>query len=437
MRIIQNEEIINTLYQWNFWDKNPKVGIIRHKYLKKILPLLNTPEIIILNGVRRCGKSTILKQIINHLIKKKVKRNNILYINLEEPLFANQNYPLFLKKIFNSYLEKFNPQKKIYLFLDEIQNAKGWENFVYAFFEQKAKVKIFASGSSSQILNSESTSVISGRYFNFLIKPLDFKEFLDFKKIKTSNYSSPKMKHLFSEYLQFGGFPRVVLENNVNNKNLILREYYNSIVERDIIIKHKIKNSILLKELLLYTLSNIGNQISSYKLGKILKTSDTVIKKYLKYFENAYLLNFLPKFSYKVSQQIYNPPKVFCIDPGICNIAAFKFSSNKGKLLENVIYNHLNINNKQFYYWKNSTEINFLSRPSYNRQNLYNVCWNLSENTYQREKKSLLLAHEHLPNSSPNLIYLENELDNLDNSFNHTPALELLLADTVHEFSDF
>jgi len=421
-------EIIETLDRWNFWNRSIDTGVKRKFYLNKILPLLKMPEIIAITGVRRSGKSTIILQIIKDLIKRKVNSVNTLYINFEEPRLENFLSALGLDQIYEFYLEFFNPKGKIYLFLDEVQMVKNWEKFVASLYDRRQNVKIVVSGSSAKLLKGEISALLSGRYLSEIVYPLSFVEFLDFKKISYKGIKNPKFLHFLREYIKFGGFPRVVLEKNKGNKEKILTEYFNIILEKDVILRHNIKNIKNIKELSLFVLTNISNQISTYKIEKMLGISSQNVKRYFNYFAEAFLLQFSSFFSYSVKKQIYNPQKVFAIDSGLRNAVSFKFSEDAGRLLENVVYNKLKTKYKEVFFWKNAVEVDFLVREGYKVKNLYNVCYSIREKiAWEREKKSLLKAKLEFPDAKAKLIYWRRGKEEQNSDFELIHILDFLI----------
>lgn len=377
---INKDLILQTLDKWNFWSRKIESGFPRPYYLQNFLKNLGSSEIVALTGIRRSGKSTLLLQIIEHLLKNGIPKENILYVNFEEPLFEVKASLSFLQEVYETYLENFNPKGKVYLFLDEVQMAKKWERFVVSLYDRKDKIKIFVTGSS-----------LSGRYLAQEVFPLNFIEFLAFKKVKYNGIKTTEIAHLLLEYLNYGGFPRVVLEEDKEQKVKLLQEYYNTIVERDIIFRHKLRNEREVKELLLYLFANIGNLFSTYTLEKSLGIPAENIRRYLGFFQEAFLLNPVDFFSYKITQQIRQPKKIYCADTGLVNAVGFRFSENRGRLLENLIYNYLHQEKKQIFYWKNAkTELDLVTRRGYKTEEIYNVSWETEdEKTLEREEMSL------------------------------------------------
>jgi len=383
-------------------------GVERSLYFEKLNKLLGMSEIVALTGVRRSGKSTIILQIIENLIKKGTKPTNTLYVNFEDPNFADNLNIKFLVKIFDAYLETFNPKGMVYLFLDEVQMVEGWERFAASLYDRKADVKIFVTGSSSKLLMSEVSTLLSGRYVSDVIYPLSFKEFLDFKGEKYSPLiKNTKLYGYLREYIENGGFPKIVIEKNDYNKKTLLVEYFNSILERDILFRHKIKKEKDIKEIANFSLTNISGKLSTYRMEKDFKISNPNARRYLGYFEESFLLQFATFFSYSVKKQTYNPQKVFSIDTGLRNAVSFKFSEDIGKLLENIVFLELLRKKEKPYYWEGKGEIDFVLRRGHKVSELINVCYELNKKTLEREVNSLEEGLAEFKNTKAKMIYWE------------------------------
>lgn len=407
-------DYINILTDWNFWHNHKiDLGIKRRRYLTLFNRFIQMPEIISVGGVRRCGKSTILLQLIQEIhLKKHVPYENCLYVNFEDPRLGENLKATHLFELFEEYTNNFRPKGKVYLFLDEVQKVDQWEKFCRTIYDQHKNIKIFVTGSTSKTFDSDLSQLLSGRVINFNVSPLDFIEFLDFKKVK---HNSSQINKLFDEYLEFGGFPRVVLEENKTNKRSLLISYYETIIENDVILKNHIKNKTELKDLTRYVLSNIGNQISSYALEKTLKISNENIGRYLNFLEESFIISRIPLFSYSVKKQIYNPDKVFSIDTGLSNVVGFNFSENRGRLLENLAYQKLRTDINQIYYWKNKTEIDFLTFAKNKVVKLINVTQTVDDpEVLQRELHSLDIGHHEFEKAEQILLSLYNQSNQKD-----------------------
>jgi predicted AAA+ superfamily ATPase len=407
------DKYFQVLSEWNFWDKKPDAGKKRPEYTNKIMPLIGSPEVLAVTGVRRSGKSTILLQLMKELHQKnKVPYRNILYVNFEDPRLGDDLKANDLFNLLQSYKNNLKPRGKIFLFLDEVQNVSKWEKFVRTIYDQKRNIKIVVTGSTSRTFESKLINLLGGRLVLFTVTPLSFSEFLEFKNKKLT---SSNIYELIDEYMLYGGFPRIVLENDESQKRMILVSYYSTIVEKDVILRNNIKNKLELKQLVRFVMSNISSLVSSYSIEKILKISSVLINTYLNYLEESFIISRVPVFSYSVKDQIYNPDKVYCVDPGLANIAGFSFSENKGKLLENLVFNRLKKDNQQIYYWKNGAEIDFLLFYKSKVRRLINVTTTVDNaEVLKRELTSLETGAQNFPKAGQQLISLYNESKQMD-----------------------
>ena len=254
-----NEQLIEILRMWNYWDEDSRIDLFsRDLYEKNIKNLRETKEVIVLKGVRRSGKSSLMYLEIQDLIQNGVKRENILFVNFEEPQFMNELEVSLLDAIYEAYLEVLEPKGKLYIFLDEVQNIYGWEKWVLRMYE-KTNVQLYVTGSSSKLLSSEFSTALSGRHLSIEVYPLSFKEFLGFKNINTKSkknivFNKSLIKKGFKEYLSWGGFPKVLeIESELYKKNELI-SYYDTIILKDIAKRYEISNISELRELSFYLL---------------------------------------------------------------------------------------------------------------------------------------------------------------------------------------
>lgn len=404
-------DYINILSNWNFWEKKIDTGRERPKYLSRLMKLEKLSEAVVLSGVRRSGKSTILLQFLALLHKKNsIPFCNTLYVNFEDPQLGESLTGKDLFAIFDAYQLKLKPKGKIYLCLDEVQRVSGWERFVRVLIDQKQEVKVFVTGSTSTLLESKTSTSLTGRAVSVPVHPLDFEEFLQFKKAKKSNTAQ-----YIDEYLCFGGFPKVVLTESESIKRDLLVSYYETILERDVILRNNLKNKRELKQLARFVLSNDGSLVSSYALERTMKISSENINRYLGFFEEAFVIFRTPFFSYSVKQQIYRPDKIFCVDTGLVNIAGFAFSQNKGRLLENMVYHRLRAGEGQIFYWKNGTEIDFVRFSGQKVRDLINVTQTVDDpDVLDRELTSLEIGKKEFPEANMTLLTLYNQSKQTD-----------------------
>ena len=392
---MEKERIIEILDGWNFWTKEPEVGIIREDYLKQLEKLKETGQVVTIVGVRRSGKSTLIKQYIKKLIERGEDRKNFLYINLEEPRFIDELSLKFLQDAYEAYLEIVGPTSKPYVFLDEVQNVKGWEKFVRALHE-KNEAFIFISGSSAKLLSKELGSTLTGRHVDLVVRPLSFKEFLTFNNFKFETRleilsNKIKIKKFLREYLSYGGFPLVVL---AKEKEEILSRYFDDILTRDIAERHGIKKTDKLKILAKYYLTNISSPLSFRKIKNFIGISLDTVERFSYYLRDAYLIFFVSKFSYSLKEQEINPKKVYAVDLGLRNMFSFKFSEDWGKLYENAVFFELLKKNKELCYHRERHECDFLVKRGETVKEAIQVCFALTEENKRREVDGLLEAME-------------------------------------------
>ena len=413
---MKREEIIEILNEWNFWNKSLPKSLKRKDYENEIEKKYKTGEIIFLKGVRRSGKSTILINHIKNLLNYGIKKEEILFVNLEDPRFAPFLDLSLLEKIKEAYIYYLKPKNKPHIFLDEIQNINGFEKWLLKEYELKNSF-LYATGSNSKLLSKEIGSSLSGRYLDVLVCPLSFKEFLHFKGLEISNefeYISNRLEieRYFDEFMEYGGFPKVVLIEDDELKKAELKSYFDSILLRDIVARYKLDNFLKLEQLAVFLLSNISNLISNNKLKNILNISYETIDKYFEYLQNAFLIYTVKKFDWSLKKQMVNPKKIYSIDTGLSKRVSFEVGRKKGDLLENVIFLELKRRFKEIYYYKtkDNYEVDFLIKQNEKITHLIQVSLTITnEKTLKREIRALKKAKEEL-NCNAKLILLT--LDN-------------------------
>ena len=398
---MRKDEILRILVDWNYWGNYRDESVERVRYIEKLNHLLKTGEIIVIKGVRRSGKSTLMLQFIR---KSGLDVKNTLVVNFEDPRFRNPNLEL-LDRIYEVYQEELQPDEGHYVILDEVQEVEGWEKFA-RFLHEAKKVQVFITGSSSKLLSEEYSTLLAGRHVDMEIFPLCFTEFLEFKGVSIrSRIEMIKFRHrirkLLDEYLEFGGFPKVVLIEEDKGKEELLNNYFRDILIKDVQRRFKVRETVKLEELAKYYLTNISTLQSFNRARKWLDLSLDTVERYSKYFAIARLLFFVPKFSFSLKEQILNPKKVYCMDPGLRNIVSFKFSEDSGRIAENVVFLNLLFRNsdREIYYWrdKRGREVDFVLKRGLKIERLIQVTYVSSEEEVDvREKKALLKASEEL-----------------------------------------
>jgi len=401
---MERDLILEILNDWNFWRKELDAGKKRQEYVNSCLDFLKPNVIVAIIGVRRSGKSYLMRQVAKELAKKGIKKEELLIINFEDVRFTEFSTKL-LNDIYEIYLEVLKPTSKPFIFLDEIHNVPNWEKWVRTIHEL-SKAKIIISGSSSKLLAGELATVLTGRHLDVTIFPLSFKEFLLFKNIEIKDEldlisKKIEIKRALNEYSEFGGFPEVVLNEE---KRQLLSKYFEDVVTKDVEKRYKIRKGEKLRSLTRFYLTNIANPITFSSLSKFLKISKNTIEKFSNYLEDAHALFFVKKFSFSFKEQEKSARKVYAIDPGLSNVIGFRFSENRGKLMENMIAVEIlrkkSLNpNLDFYYWKDyqQNEVDFVVKDGFDVKQLIQVTYaNSKDEIEKREIKSLAKASKEL-----------------------------------------
>ena len=400
---MDKKEILAILQDWNFWSKPFNNNFIRTQYEAEVDHKSAANEILFLQGVRRSGKSTILINHIQKLIESGVAKENILFVNLEDPRFATALSLELLEEIKQAYIYYLNPQDIPYIFLDEVQNIDGFEKWLLKEYELKT-AHLFATGSNSKLLSKEIGSSLSGRYLSVEVSPLSFKEYLHFHSLSIDKpldliaHNIDVERH-FEHYMLYGGFPKVVLTKDIDLKEAELKSYFDSILLRDIVARYKLDNFKILEQLAILLLSSIANPLSITKVKNRLGVSYDLASKYMEYIENTFMIQSVPLFDWSLQKQYVNPKKIYSIDTGLSKRVSFEVGKRTGDMLENIVYIELKRRYDAIYYFKTSQgyEVDFLIKQNENITHLIQVSYQLSEpKTKKRELRSLVKAADEL-----------------------------------------
>jgi uncharacterized protein len=341
---------------------------------REILPKISADMkmVQILSGIRRSGKSTLLRQLM-----KKTKK--FYYLNFEDIRLTNFKITDF-ERLDEVFKENFGESE--HYFFDEIQNAPEWEKYIRQKHDEGKK--IIVTGSNASLLSNELGTKLTGRHLTYEIFPFSYKEMLKLKNKKAG-------QETVIEYLEKGGFPEYLK----NEKIEILQELLNDILARDIIARHKIKDAKTIKELTLYLISNIGKEISYNKLKELLNIGSTnTVTTYISFLEDCFLIFALPKFSYSYKKTIMNPKKIYAIDTGIIKANTTSFMKDDGRILENAVFLHLRKECKEIFYFKEKKECDFLIKEKNKITQAIQVCYELTEDNKEREIEGLKEAVE-------------------------------------------
>lgn len=352
-------------------------------------------KVISVIGPRRAGKTYYFYQLL------KEEKKNSLYLNFEDTRLMDVNFKE-IRDLVRFYTE-VTGNVPSNLFFDEIQNVKKWEIAIRELLDTQ-RYNIFVTGSSSKLLSREIATQLRGRTFSYLLLPFSFREFLKAKNVTTKLLTSDeaaKIRSLLRSYLEFGGFPEVVLEET--EKERILKEYFEMILFKDIVERHKLKNISLARFLLFFFLQNFSKEFSVNKIVKFLKSQKfgkNTLYSYVDKIQDSVVLFVLNKFSQRVYERESWPKKIYLCDTGLTKVA--RFSEDIGKLMENIVFLELlRLTNKkpllEIYYWKNhqQAEVDFILKEGTKIQKLIQVTYASSRDEIEkREIKSLLKASE-------------------------------------------
>ena len=299
-----------------------------------------------------------------------------------------------------------NPKDKPYIFLDEVQNIDGFEKWLLKEYELQTS-HLFATGSNSKLLSKEIGSSLSGRYLDIQVSPLCFKEYLLFNNLvveKSYDLISKKIEieRYFEQFMLYGGFPKVVLTEDVALKEFELKSYFDSILLRDIVARYKLDNFRILEHLSIFLLSSISNAISITKVKNRLGVSHDLASRYMEYLENTYMIQSVPLFDWSLQKQYVNPKKIYSIDTGLSKRVSFEVGKRIGDMLENIVYLELNRRHSEIYYFKTAQgyEVDFLIKEYEKITHLVQVSKTLQDKkTKKRELRALVKASDELKHS--------------------------------------
>lgn len=321
---------------------------IREYYLNKIKGFYNSDLIKVISGIRRCGKSFFMLSIIEDLKSQGVNEKDIIYINLDKRGFKNIKKPNQLEETIDKLIID-NDFK--YIFIDEVQNVKNYEEVINAFREE-GNCSIFITGSNSYLLSGELATKLTGRYIEVEMFTLSFYEFLDMKKFLNKNIS-PNLMEEFNEYIKFGGFPKTLEFDNEEDKQTYINNVISQIMEKDIKNHRRIKNKSLFEKIKTYIINNFGATTSLPSIEKYFKEKEHIsikretINKHIEILENAKIIYRCPRFDIKSKKSLKSEQKYYLADLGIYFATNVDTRINYGPVLENILYIYLKMKNYQ------------------------------------------------------------------------------------------
>ena len=393
-QVIADQQMYHT--PRDFFDRS-QITMIRN--------FIDDPAILIMSGLRRSGKSTIQRAL-----QKKYSKSDC-YFNFDDDRLVRFQIDDF-QTLLEVLVELFGKQSTFYF--DEIQNIDGWERFIRRLYEQGNK--IFITGSNAKLLSKELGTHLTGRYIQFEVYPLSFKEVvlhkypegLNKKALSTNDVGT--ILGLFTDYLEHGGIPDYFRFR----KPEYLKDLYEGILYRDIITRYNVSGEKSLRELVFYFASNIGKEFSYTKLGKVVGlNSPHTARNYCSYLEQCYLCFFLSRYSHSLKKQIQYNKKCYMIDPALIRKVGFRISEDRGRLLENIVFLHFKMQNREVYFHKEQKECDFVVRENNEIVQAVQVASNLSDEKVRRREIDGLVEAMTAYGLEEGLILTENQQETL------------------------
>lgn len=400
-------EYLEYIAPYNFWYRDVDAGIKRSAYVERAVRTFGVPGVAVcITGVRRAGKTYICRQVLRELIERGVRREETLYVNLEEPGIEPYLGVDFLQDLYETYRHRINPDGRAFMVLDEVQKVRGWERWVRAMMDRDENVRFIITGSSSGLMNEELSTLMTGRYVGLRVYPLSFAEYLSFRGVGEAYIREGDMERHLVAYLETGGFPAAVLTQDRELRMAYLKDLFDSVVTRDIISRYGLRRVHELRSAVVLLLQSVSSPVSVPKMSNTLtsmgiRMSTRTLNQYLHYLREAMLFHYVPIFSTKVKDHMQYPKKAYCVDTGLVNAVSFKLSDNWGKLAENAVAVELmrRYGPESVFYWKGEggREVDFAVVRGGMAEVLIQVCWEMEDaRTRRREINALVSAMKDL-----------------------------------------
>ena len=401
---ISDHELLQALTDWNDWNRPEPETVPRPFYENRLHALSATGEIVVLQGVRRCGKSTIMRNAVRFLLADGVPQSDILFLNMEDPRFMGDLTPTLLTRIRELHKRHFRPSGPPHIFLDEVQNIPGFDKWLLTEYELQ-RSRLYVTGSNAHLLGREIGTVLSGRYLPLTVHPLSFAEFLTFRGISVTTPLDivrlrVEIAGAFDDYLAWGAFPRVARIEDPEVKRLELRAYFDSILLRDVAARHRLDSVESLLNLSRFLLSNTATILSLNSLKGSFGSSYHLLNSYVEYLEGAFLINRLPLFDWSLRRQAANPKKIHAVDTGLSAVTRGFAQRDSGKLLETMVINEMLRQGWELYYGKNGKglEVDCIALKDGRIHFLVQVCQEMNNpKTRNREIRALCRAAVDIP----------------------------------------
>lgn len=358
---------------------------VRRGVMKRVSEVVHLPHVIVISGIRRCGKSTLLRQIIN----EHYNEDDFFYLNFEDERLRDFGSNDF-NDLYEAQLSLYG--KRSVFMIDEIQNVDGFETFIRRFQEQG--MKFFITGSNANLLSRELGTKLTGRYLRIDLGPFSFTEMLDLNGIPHSEEtmyqteSKVILENCFDDYLENGGMPEYL---KFKDQEILLR-IYEDIVLKDIVVRYGLESTRMVRDLYGYLISNLTNRFSYNSLRRTIGAGSTVtIQNWVHYLEEANFCNILEKYDRRIRKQIVSQKKFYLADHGFLRPVSTRLTRDHGKVLENVVFNHLKRNGDIFYF-EGGNECDLIIVKGNEVVGAYQVTYELAKENRKRETEGLLDA---------------------------------------------
>lgn len=360
-------QLLSSLAPWNAWDAPSSFVGLKREITTDIFPFIGRPEALVLTGMRRCGKSTVMYQLLEQLVDNGIDRQSILFVNFDEPALEAGRGNELIENIYNAFRKKLWPTGHAYLFLDEIQHVPKWEKWVSARLKTE-DINIIISGSSAQLMGREIATLLTGRNLTFRVYPLSFSEFLQFRGTDI-DLAAPlswekKRSHIEYEldnFLKWGALPEAVLAKNDLVRRKILAQYLDDMLFKDVVIRHEVRDARILRDMAVFLLTHTACRITLQSLRKAFGISLDMARSYLSYLEEPYLVSEIRSYARSFKAQQVAARKIYAGDLGLRNVASLSPNEDIGRLEETAVFHKLEKRDSALYYWNNQKkEIDFL-----------------------------------------------------------------------------